>query len=125
MQQCHEQHERNALVIKLFAVGFCAYGWINQLPLELLGFGALLLWVQEAIFKTYQGRLVERLLVVEALLRDDTPPASASMQLHSAWESTRPGGLGLLSSYARNAGRPTVAFPYLPMLLALILAACY
>ena len=74
--------------------------------------------MQEGIFKTYQARLSDRLLNVENLLKQPgslEPP----MQLHTDWSASRPGGAALIGGYIASACRPTVAFPYLPMLLML------
>ena len=107
LQANHEQYERAALGVKLLAVALCAlahgFRWLWVL--------VLLLWVQEAIFKTFQARLGARLLRVEALLRDQAQ-AGQAMQLHSEWLATRPRGVALLGEYALSAMRPTVAFPY-------------
>lgn len=117
LQANHEQYERAALGVKLLAVALCA-----------LAFGArwlwvlmLVLWLQEAIFKTFQARLGARLLRVEALLlkSGDAAPGQA-MQLHSEWLASRPRGAALLREYALSALRPTVAFPY-PVLVLLSL----
>lgn len=118
LQNNHEQHEKNALLIKLFSLALCLAGLAGSLPLLWIGFGVLLCWGQEGIFKTYQARLSERLLRIEALLVN--PQASAMpMQLHSEWAASRPGSVALIGAYALSACRPTVAFPYLPLLLLL------
>jgi hypothetical protein len=85
-----------------------------------LGLTVLLCWTQESIYKTFQSRLSERLLRIELLLRQPAPEEPA-MQLHSDWASSRPGSVGLIASYAVSAFRPTVAFPYLPIVLMLLL----
>lgn len=118
LQNNHEQHERNALLIKLTGLALCVAGLASSLPPLWIGFTVLLCWVQEAIFKTYQGRLAERLLRVEALL-GQTPAAEMAMQLHRDWAADRPGGGALIAGYLASACRPTVAFPYLPILLLL------
>jgi hypothetical protein len=46
------------------------------------------------------------------------------MQFNSAWEESRPGAIGLIAEYLKNAIRPTVAFPHV-MLIALIVAQVY
>ncbi|MEJ6005027.1 hypothetical protein WG899_05680 [Paucibacter sp. AS339] len=119
LQAHHEQYERAALGIKLLAVALCALAFSHWAAVArglwlLIG----LLWLQEAIFKTFQGRLGERLLRVEALLREPDAAPGQAMQLHSEWLAGRAGGLGLLREYLRSACRPTVAFPY-PVLMAL------
>lgn len=118
LQNNYEQYEKSGLFIKLtctvlFAVGF-AMGlsgfWISAL--------VLLLWVQEAIFRTYQARLGARLLHVEAMLKQSAETRSGdAFQLHTEWLSSRPGFTGLLAEYGVSACRPTVAFPYFVLLV--------
>ncbi len=116
LQKQHEQFELATLAIKLLALGVTALAPL--LPAQLLAFLALL-WLQDAISKTFQARLGERLLRVEAALRSGE---GAAMQLHSEWQAARPGIAALLGAYLRSACRPTVAFPYpLLMLAALFL----
>ncbi len=126
LQAQHEHYEWAALGLKLSALGVCAWGLAAPLAWSLI----LLLWVQEAVLKTFQARLADRLLRIEQGLRaamspiastsPTSPPAPAvlAMQLHSEWLAQRPRGLGLLKEYAASACRPTVALPY-PLLLLL------
>lgn len=118
LQDNHERHEQNALFIKLACLTLCIAGLASYLPLIWVGFTVLLCWGQEGIFKTYQARLAKRLLHVESLLKE-AQPAAPAMQLHADWMASRPGSTGLIVSYATSACRPTVAFPYLPILLML------
>jgi hypothetical protein len=118
LQNNHEQHEKNALLIKLASLTLCCAGLAFGLPLLWIGFTVLLCWGLEGIFKTYQARLSERLLRVEAML-GGLQPSAAPMQLHAEWAASRPGSAALIAGYALSAGRPTVAFPYLPILLML------
>lgn len=117
LQHHHEQYERFALGLKLTGLLLALGGLAVGLALPWLGLAVALCWLQEGILKTFQGRLGARLLVVEALLRQ-APPAGAAMQLHTEWGASRPGGAGLIAAYLANACRPTVAVPYLPILLA-------
>jgi len=120
LQNNHEQHEKNALLIKLASLALCLGGLALSLPLLWIGFAVLLCWGLEGIFKTYQARLGERLLRVESMLGQ--PQATATpMQLHTDWAAGRPGGAALIAGYALSACRPTVAFPYLPILLMLVI----
>lgn len=118
LQNHHEQHEKNALLIKLLSLTLCLAGLAFSLPLLWIALTVLLCWGLEGIFKTYQARLSERLLRVEALIRRPSE-LSAAMQLHSDWAASRPGTAALIAGYALSACRPTVAFPYLPILLML------
>ena len=117
LQSQHERYEFAALAIKLFAVALLAFGVTLTAPL-LLALLALL-WLQEAVVKTFQSRLGERLLRVEQSLREASE--GAAMQLHSEWLASRPRGAALLREYALSACRPTVAFPY----VVLIVLACW
>ena len=122
LQGNHEQHERHALLIKLTCLALGVAGLAAQVPLGWLALAVMLLWGQEGIIKTYQSRLADRLLLVESLLREEQP-ARHAMQLHTDWAKNRPGGAGLIASYAMSACRPTVAFPYLPILITGCIAA--
>jgi hypothetical protein len=117
LQHNHEQHEKNALLIKLVCLALTVAGLATGLATPWLGLMVLLCWGQESIFKTYQSRLGERLLRVEAQLSQHNSSAPSAMQLHTEWLAARPSGMGLLASYAASACKPTVAFPYLPLLL--------
>lgn len=122
LQHNHEQHERNALLIKLVCVVICTAGLCAHVHFGWLGAVIVLLWLQEGIVKTYQKRLSDRLLVVEAHLQASVATSSGltdgiAMQLHTNWAATRPRGVRLIASYAMSACRPTVAYPYVPMLL--------
>ncbi|MFN3303907.1 MAG: hypothetical protein ACK44A_09325 [Roseateles sp.] len=68
------------------------------------------------MLKTFQARLGERLLAVEAALKSG---GGVAMQLHSDWQASRPGGAALLLEYLKSALRPTVALPY-PLLMGLV-----
>ena len=116
LQNNHEQYEKSALLIKLSSLAFGLAGLAASLPLLWLGLTVGLCWLLEGIYKTYQARMVERLLQVEMLLQQVAPSATA-MQLYTQWTNNRPGGLSLIAGYARSALRPTVAYPYLPILL--------
>lgn len=113
LQAQHERYEGLALTVKLVAFAATVLVPDNTLAMVLLA----LLWLQEAVLKTFQARLGERLLAVEAGLR--TAEGAPAMQLHSDWLARRPRGLGLIAQYLQSALRPTVALPY-PLLIGLI-----
>ncbi len=114
LQSQHERYEALALAVKLVAFAACFLVPDVGLALSLIA----LLWLQEGVLKTFQGRLGERLLVVEAALKSGE---GVAMQLHSDWQAGRPGGAGLLLQYLKSALRPTVALPY-PLLMGLAAA---
>ncbi len=111
LQKQHEHYEFAALAVKLGAVGLFAF------DASLLGALLAVLWLQDAIVKTFQSRLGVRLLRIEQSLAQPEARGTAAMQLHSQWLADRPGGLALLREYALSACRPTVAFPYVALIV--------
>lgn len=111
LQRQHEAYEFAALAIKGAGVALLTF----HAPLVILLLAVL--WLQEAIVKTFQSRLGGRLLRLEAMLHEGT---GQPMQLHTAWLASRPGGFALAAEYLRSACRPTVAFPY-PALMVISL----
>ena len=117
LQNNHEQYERSSLLIKLAAVFFSVLGLMFDIPALYLVALLLILWLMEGIFRTSQARLGTRLLQLEELLRQNPLPEFVAYQLHSTWLAGRPGSLGLIGEYLANAARPTVAFPYLVLVI--------
>ena len=117
LQHNHEACERNALVIKLFAVALFAAGLALSFSTLVASLITAVLWVQEAMTRTTQARLGTRLLHVEHMFKVDPTDDGGAFQLHSDWLASRAGVSGLLGEYASNAFRPTVAFPYVALLL--------
>jgi hypothetical protein len=113
LQAQHERYEALALGVKL-----AAFAIVVLVPDPLLALPLLaLLWLQEGVLKTFQGRLGDRLLAIEPALKGGE---GVAMQLHSDWAARRPRGLGLVAQYLKSALRPTVALPY-PLLMAVSL----
>ena len=120
LQTHHEQYETGGLIIKLASVALAVAGSALHLNGKLMLALLALLWLQEGIYRTFQSRLGQRLLRVEALIkRAANESDSPAFQLHSEWAAGRPGVLGLMLEYARSACRPTVAFPYAVLMAGL------
>ena len=117
LQHNHEQHERNSLLIKLAGVALLAASPALALSVPATVALLLVLWLQEAILRTFQARIGERILRIEQLLREGAAQSAAPCQLHSEWLASRPGLAGLLGEYGKNMLRPTVAFPYAVLVL--------
>ncbi len=119
----HERHDRYGLLIKLTAVLVCLISLGLAMSLWLALLFVLVLWLQEGIWRTVQARTGERLLAIEKMLSDsgDQP----AMQFYSDWEASRPGVLGLVKEYLLNAVRPTVAYPYVILLVIEVSAAVF
>lgn len=109
-----EQYERFSLGIKLVAVlvGLLANAYLVDARFTVVLL--LVLWLQDGIWKTFQHRLQTRIGFVEQTLRNE---GGATFQLYSQWEAVRPGIAGLLKEYLSSAARPTVAYPYVILVL--------
>lgn len=110
----YEQSERMSLVIKLVAVLLTACLLCMQSSNTLASAFIGILWMQDAIWKTFQSRTEQRLITLEKL-NASTPP-----QFYSDWEKHRPSALKLIKAYLSCAFRPTIAYPY-PLLIGLSL----
>lgn len=117
LQNNIEQYEKSGLLIKLAGVALCviglALGHLAIVISMLIG----VLWTQEGIFRTFQSRLVGRILLIEQLVKQDTQNNHAAYQLYSEWLDQRAGAVGLFKEYALSMSRPTVAFPYAVLIL--------
>jgi len=121
----HERYEPFALVIKLFAVVMVLACWVFAVDAVLTITFMLVLWLQEAIWKTYQARIGARLLLVETMLREFGREGSAPYQLYSTWSALPKNTVTMCTEYFTNALRPTVAYPYAVLVLLTVGAVMY
>lgn len=113
-------YESLSLIIKLLAVAMVAASLLMSAnPAFLIGALVAILWLQDAIWKTFQSRLETRLLQLESLLTQDADKTqSYAFQLHTQFQTRRRQG-GLLRQYLTSAIRPTIAYPYVALLVVL------
>ncbi len=119
-----EQSEGRALLIKLLAVVLCLLGLLFGLNVHLLALLLMVLWLQEAIWKTFQGRIESRLLALERTWSGDDEAAMV-LSFYTRWMADRPGPKGLLIEYLSSMARPTVAYPYLPLILVAYISTLF
>lgn len=112
LQNNYEQYEKIAVYIKLTSVILFFIGLVMSLDGILSGLIILVLWLQEGIWKTYQSRIGDRILMIEGAIKHGGHSEEAAFQLHSIWRNCRPGIVGLVREYLTNSIRPTVAYPY-------------
>ena len=110
LQNQSDSYEKYSLIIKLVNIGLLSAAYLSNNMTIFLGFLLLILWVQDAIWKTYQSRIEHRLLKIEKYLLNDVDVKA--YQLNSDYQKNRPGSIGLIGEYLRQAVRPTVAFPH-------------
>jgi hypothetical protein len=112
--QC-DAFEKLSLAIKLLAVLLACLFSIALTHPEVIVVLNSILWIQDAIWKTFQSRFSERLLDIESCL--SSPESDNSIQFNTAWEAKPRGIVYLVSEYLRHLAKPTVVFPHLVLVL--------
>ncbi len=124
LHNCHESYERFALIIKLLAITLTVLLIVLVQPYLVTLLVLAILWLQEAIWKTYQARAGDRIALIEQALTDNKhneKNSTSAFQFYSQWSNNRAGAFGLIMEYLKNAMKPTVVYPYVPlMIIALI-----
>ncbi|TYK65644.1 hypothetical protein [Colwellia echini] len=122
LHNSHEDYEKYALIIKIVAILICLVSVIYSISTFV---GLLLLatlWLQEGIWKTFQQRTESAIIAVEeklALLTTDTD--TIPYLFYTQWHANRSGVTALIAEYIANALKPTVIYPYLPLMLIVII----
>lgn len=124
LQNQYDSYEKYSLLIKLAAVLAVAGIYMMNASIVMMIAFTLVFWLQDAIWKTYRGRIETRLLSLEkALGVEHSSTAEIPFQFNTAFQHQRPGVGGLLMEYMQQALRPTVAYPY-ALLIALSFIPC-
>jgi len=114
-----ESYQRLSLTIKLFSIlifSLSLFFSIDTLTTNLL---LLILWLEDAIWTTFQKRLETRIFFIEEKIKNKANDYTSAFQLYSEWQNNRAGSLHLIKEYLFNAVKPTVAYPYCILVLAL------
>jgi len=116
LQNQFDSYEKYSLLIKLSSIAALAAAYFtNHLSVFVLLL-LLILWLQDAIWKTFQARIDVRLLQLEGYLLNEHSLENRdgiAFQFNSLYAQNRPGNVGLLKEYLRQSLRPTVAFPHI------------
>lgn len=133
LQTQFDSYEKHSLFIKLFNVAIsCALLFIVNIGLWAL-FICAIVWLQDGIWKTFQGRIAQRLESLEHGIKHYASAKNAqgngdspllAMQFNTAWEESRKGAIGLVFEYLKNSIKPTVAYPHVLLLLIIIANSC-
>ena len=127
LQNQYDSYEKFSLLIKLLAIAVLATTVVSGSARLLIPAILLVLWLQDAIWKSFQGRIATRLLQLERCLADRDGPTSSHhepYQYNSQFAENRPGTVALIAEYLQQTLRPTVAYPYLVLVLLALLNAC-
>ncbi|MBU2878315.1 MULTISPECIES: hypothetical protein [Aliiglaciecola] len=115
LQYQYDSYEKFSLLIKVFSVILCSF-LVFHVQLDFIVPSlCIVFWMLDGIWKTFQGRISQRLLAVEKALLN--PMQDTGMQYNSQWEFNRPSSMKLIVSYATNALTPTVLVPHLLIIL--------
>jgi len=122
LQNQFDSYEKHSLLIKLSSIGVLATAYFtNHLSVFVLLL-LLILWLQDAIWKTFQARIDTRLLQLEDYLSNEHTLENRdgiAFQFNSQYAQNRPGSFGLLKEYLGQSLRPTVAFPHIVLVTLL------
>lgn len=118
LQNQFDSYEKHSLYIKLLSVIILLMVEIFSSASIVILVILLTLWVQDAIWKTFQSRIESRLLQIEKFIAEGSHQAVC--QFNSEFMKVRLTGLSLMKEYARQAIRPTVAFPHIVLILILL-----
>ncbi|WP_413283486.1 hypothetical protein [Vibrio sp. MA40-2] len=127
LQSQFDNYEKYSLLIKLFNIFmFCGFYLFGNITLIVIGI-LFVLWIQDAIWKTFQSRIEPRLLELEQAIKNGESEKSdcLAFQFNSQYLLSRPSQFGLVKEYICQSLRPTIAYPHaLLVVLALISTIC-
>lgn len=121
LQSQFDSYEKHSLIIKLFSVGLVVFAYSSKVISIFVVVLLMILWLQDAIWKTFQGRIETRLLQVETGISTEAGDNDlAACQFNSQYLDSRPGTVGLVVEYFKQGLRPTVAFPHCALVVMAI-----
>jgi hypothetical protein len=122
LHNSHEHYEQYALIIKLFSVAVTLFSLAFYHESQVIVLILAVLWLQEGIWKTYQARTCLRIELIERALIESNLIA---FQFYNQWAENRPSAVGLIMEYIKNALKPTVIYPYIPLIFITLVAQYY
>jgi hypothetical protein len=125
LQNNHENYENYALIIKLVATAIALFAFIFSVTSMVTLLLLATLWLQEGIWKTYQQRTVNAIMAIEdKLALNEAEQTNESMKpylVYKQWQENRPGTKALIVEYVSNSLKPTVLYPYFPLMLVVLI----
>lgn len=118
LQNQFDSYEKHSLYIKLLSVILLLVAEISNVISIFTVLVLMVLWLQDAIWKTFQSRIESRLLQVEKYISEKGE--EGVFQFNSEYQRVRLSGLSLINEYVRQSIRPTVAFPHVVLILILL-----
>ena len=123
LQNQFDSYEKYSLLIKLVSVIVLSGSiFFDRAGIIIVGILASL-WLQDAIWKTFQSRIEVRLLKLERFLADEQAVAASNekpYQFNSDYLQHRGSGKDLIKEYLHQAIKPTVAFLHIALLVLIV-----
>ncbi len=122
LQNQFDSYEKYSLLIKLFSFSIFSIDlFFNNLYNLILFLLIAFIWLQDAIWKTFQHRIEVRLLRIEKLISQfSNEMDTQAYQFNTDYALQRPNFIKLLKEYIVQAIRPTVAFPHAVLLCVIL-----
>jgi|MDSY01.2.fsa_nt_gb hypothetical protein len=121
----HEQYERYALLIKLFAIVITLTSFVFSMPPLITTVLLVITWLLEGVWKTFQARTasaiitIEKKLIENEVIEEGKKPVTY-YSMYSQWQANRRDLNTLFREYITSSLKPTVLFPYLLLLMLAI-----
>ncbi|MGF1703127.1 hypothetical protein L4D09_22820 [Photobacterium makurazakiensis] len=124
LQSQFDGYEKYSLLIKLLSITLlCSFYLFSDVTLFTVTI-LLILWMQDAIWKTFQSRIEPRLLGLEQSIKNDIIDENSEppYQFNSQYYQSRPSQFGLIKEYISQSLRPTIAFPHIVLFTLAVIA---
>lgn len=118
LQNQFESYEKHSLYIKLASILVLVISEVSEAKSIAIALILLVLWLQDAIWKTFQSRLEPRLFHIEKCIREEA--SDVEFQFNTEYQKISLTGRALLGEYGRQAIRPTIAFPHVILVLIVV-----
>ncbi|MBG58674.1 MAG: hypothetical protein CMK46_10385 [Porticoccus sp.] len=118
LQNQFESYEKHSLYIKLSSILMLFLSEIFSVSMTSIFLILLVLWLQDAIWKTFQSRIEPRLLKIEKNIREKTE--GSEFQFNREYQLVETSGLSKILEYSKQAIRPTLAFPHIVLMIILV-----
>lgn len=123
LQNQFDSYEKHSLYIKLVSILVLLSAEISGVIGIPIIFILLVLWGQDAIWKTFQSRIEPRLFQLEKSISTDC--SESACQFNTEYNKMSLSGLALIIEYARQSIRPTIAFPHVVLLIFILIKLFY
>ena len=123
LQNQFDSYEKFSLIIKLVNIGVFYIAYVTSNIGLITVILITILWLQDAIWKTFQSRIDMRLHQLEGYLLDSETSdfsGKAAYQFNSLALNNKESTSALIEEYIHQAIRPTIAYPHILLLLLTI-----